>query len=171
MSKKPSTAKSSPGKSRAAPPLRDNLKDSAQQIWLAGLGAFNKAQQEGGKMFDALVQEGLTMQRKAQSAAEVKLTEVNQRMTTMAHEFGSKAAGQWDKLEGLFEERVARALHRLGMPSAHDVHALTRRLEALESAGKAKPAKKAAARPASAKKTAKPATKKASRPAARKKSA
>jgi poly(hydroxyalkanoate) granule-associated protein len=108
-----------------------NVKDSAQQIWLAGLGAFTKAQEEGTRVFDALVKEGTAMQRKTHQAAEEKLTEATQRMTTMAQEMGSRATGQWDKLESIFEERVAKALHRLGMPSAAEVQALRAQVETL----------------------------------------
>ena len=36
--------------------LSSTVKDSAQQIWLAGLGAFAKAQEEGNKVFEALVE-------------------------------------------------------------------------------------------------------------------
>ena len=52
-------------------PLAGAIKDSAQQIWLAGLGAFSKAQEEGGKVFDTLVKEGLTIQRKKIGRAHV----------------------------------------------------------------------------------------------------
>ena len=43
---------------KSSPQLSSAVKDSAQQIWLAGLGAFAKAQEEGSKVFDALVKEG-----------------------------------------------------------------------------------------------------------------
>ena len=118
--------------------------ESAQQIWLAGLGAFTKAQQEGSKVFDALVQEGLAMQRKAQSTAETKLSEAGQKMSSMAQELSQRAGGQWDKLEGLFEERVARALLRLGIPSAEEVQALRERVATLEAQLRGAPARKAA---------------------------
>jgi poly(hydroxyalkanoate) granule-associated protein len=61
--------------------LSSTVKDSAQQIWLAGLGAFSKAQEEGGKVFEALVKEGLTIQRKTQAVAEEKISEATSRMT------------------------------------------------------------------------------------------
>jgi poly(hydroxyalkanoate) granule-associated protein len=108
-----------------------HVQDSAQQIWLAGLGAFTKAQEEGSRVFDALVKEGTAMQRKTQQAAEEKLAEATQRMTSMAQEMGSRATGQWDKLESIFEERVAKALHRLGMPTAAEVQALRAQVEDL----------------------------------------
>jgi len=82
------------------------VKDSAQQIWLAGLGAFAKAQEEGTKVFDALVKEGVTIQKKTQSVAEEKLGEVASKMSGMAGDVTSKAGQHWDKLESIFEERT-----------------------------------------------------------------
>lgn len=96
------------------------IKESANQIWLAGLGAFAKAQAEGGKMFDALVQEGEAMQNRARKSAEETFSEVK-----------SKTTGAWDKLEQVFEERVARALHSLSVPTRKDVDALAKRVAEL----------------------------------------
>ncbi|SDJ24868.1 phasin family protein [Variovorax sp. OV700] len=111
----------------------DRIKDSAQQIWLAGLGAFAKMQQEGSKAFEALVKDGAGMQKKTQAAAEETLAQAQTRMAGFASEFGTKAAGQWGKLENIFEERVARALEKLGLPSAADHAALLARVAALEA--------------------------------------
>jgi len=111
----------------------DRIKDSAQQIWLAGLGAFAKMQQEGSKAFEALVKDGAGMQKKTQQAAEETLAQAQQRMAGFASEFGTKAAGQWGKLENIFEDRVARELEKLGAPTAADMAALQARVEALEA--------------------------------------
>ena len=120
-----------------------SVKDSAQHIWAAGLGAFSKAQGEGGKVFEALVKEGMTLQKKTQSAAEEKLGAMASKMSGMAGDVGNKAGQHWDKLESIFEERVAQALKRLGVPSAKDVAALTARIDALSlAAGIKPPAKK-----------------------------
>ena len=140
--------------------LSSTVKESAQQIWLAGLGAFSKAQEEGGKVFEALVKEGLTIQRKTQAVAEEKITEATSRVTTMASDIGSKAQGQWDKLENIFEDRVAKALAKLGVPSARDLEALSARVDALAKGSKAAPAK-AAAKPAAKAPAKKAAAKKA----------
>ena len=104
--------------------LSGAIKDSAQQIWLAGLGAFAKAQAEGGKAFEVLVKEGLSIQRKTQAAAEERISDATSRVSSMANDISSKAAGKWDKLESLFEERVAKALGTLGVPTARDIEAL-----------------------------------------------
>ena len=155
--------------------FKDNVKDSAQQIWLAGLGAFTKAQAEGSKVFDALVKEGAAMQHKTQAAAEEKLTEASQKMSSLASDFGArasefqnKASGQWDKLETIFEDRVAKALHRLGVPSAQDIEALSRRVDELSQAAQ-KPAAKAPVRRAARKTATMPASTTAKKPAVKRK--
>ena len=141
--------------------LANSVKESAQQIWLAGMGAFSKAQEEGGKVFEALVKEGTTLQRKTQAVAEEKLGEVTSRMSNMAGDVGAKAGQQWDKLETIFEERVAKSLNKLGVPSAKDVDALIKRIDALSaqvaklSKASGKPAADAATKPARAAKTVK----------------
>lgn len=144
-------------KKKSGAQLAGTVKESAQQIWLAGLGAFSKAQEEGTKVFEALVKEGLSMQRKTQSVAEEKISEATSRMSNMASDISSRAAGQWDKLENIFEDRVAKSLAKLGVPSSRDLDVLNARIDALaKSMGKsvpasAKPAAKAApkAKPAS----------------------
>ena len=167
---------------KSSPQLSNAVKDSAQQIWLAGLGAFSKAQEEGGKVFETLIKEGLSVQRKTQAVAEERISEATSKMSNMASDIQSRAGNHWDKLENIFEERVAKALSRLGVPSAKEVKALTARIEELEKQhakpGGKTPAAKAPARPAAkapAKAAAKPAAKKAARPAvkrpARKKTA
>jgi poly(hydroxyalkanoate) granule-associated protein len=155
---------------QSIPDLTGAVKDSAQQIWLAGLGAFSKAQQEGGKVFEALVKEGLTIQRKTQSAAEEKVSEATQKMTHLASDIQSRAGTQWDKLENIFEDRVAKALNKLGVPSARDVDALAARLDELDKRIDALSTKAPATRKAAAPKTDNRASKPpaAKRPAARK---
>ncbi len=153
--------------------LASTVKESAQQIWLAGLGAFSKAQEEGGKVFEALVKEGATLQRKTQAVAEGKISDVTSKMSTMAGDVQAKAGQHWDKLESIFEERTAKAMKKLGVPSSKDVQALMDRIDALSAqvASRATaPAKKAAARPA-AKTAAKTAARRAPRKAAAKKAA
>ncbi|MGZ5194588.1 MAG: phasin family protein [Ramlibacter sp.] len=111
--------------------LSGTVRESAQQIWLAGLGAFAKAQEEGGKVFEALVKEGTAIQRKTQAAAEEKISEATNRMATMATDISAKASGQWGKLEDIFEERVSKALNKLGVPSSKDIDVLVARIDEL----------------------------------------
>lgn len=114
--------------------LANAIKDSAQQIWLAGLGAFSKAQEEGGKVFSLLVKEGNAIQKRTMRMTEDKVGEVTGRVTEITDSLSKQANGTWDKLETVFEQRVERALTRLGVPTSKEVAALTERVEQLTAA-------------------------------------
>jgi len=146
--------------------LASTVKDSAQQIWLAGMGAFAKAQAEGRQVFDALVKEGSALQKKTQSAAEERFGDVSSKMTSMAEDVTAKAGKQWDKLESIFEERTAKAMKKLGVPSSKDVEALMARIDALSAqvgASAKSAAKKTASRTGAKTTTKKTAAKRAAR--------
>lgn len=125
------------------------IKDSATQIWLAGLGAFSKAQTEGTKLLSSLIKEGEKVQDRAKKAASkaqadstkffadlVKEGEKVQHRASRAAgssiaDVREKATGTWDKLENVFEDRVARALHSLNVPTKKDIDALGKRVSEL----------------------------------------
>ncbi|OYU32286.1 MAG: hypothetical protein CFE39_04135 [Comamonadaceae bacterium PBBC2] len=103
------------------------------QIWLAGLGAMAKAQEQGSKAIEALVNDGLAFQRKSQVEAQQRLNEATERLSHLASDFGQQTTVRVDRLEHLFEDRVAKALQRLGMPTLYDLQALTERVAQLEA--------------------------------------
>ena len=105
---------------------------AAQNIWLAGLGALASAQAEGSKTFETLVKQGLDMQAQTQALAKEQWAEATERMSALT---GTPAASApWDRLGGIFENRVARALASMGMPSASEVAELRQRVADLEQA-------------------------------------
>ena len=123
---------------KSSPSFAESVKASAQQIWLAGLGAFAKAEEGRGKVFETLAKEGLNIQRRTQAVAEEKISEAASRLagmtsgfTSKANDFTSLATGQWDKLENIFEDRVAKALNKLGVPTSVEVAALVTRIDEL----------------------------------------
>ena len=145
MTRQPRSPSATADAPAAAPSNLPPEADSpAQNVWLAGLGALASAQAEGSKAFESLVKQGLEMQNRAQQLAR-------ERMETMAD---PGTAAPWNRLGGIFEDRVARALASMGMPSAQALAALTARVEALEQAlGQAAPAQPA---PRTARKAAPP---------------
>ena len=110
------------------PQLAAKIKDSARQIWLAGLGAYTKAEEDTGRFFDRLVQEGEQLENKTRGVVEKQLKSVEDRVGDVRE----RATGTWDKLEQLFDERVSGALRRLGIHRREDIEAMERRIEALE---------------------------------------
>jgi poly(hydroxyalkanoate) granule-associated protein len=145
------------------------VKESAQQIWLAGLGAFAKAQEEGTKVFETLVKEGGSIQMRTRAVAEEKFGEVTGRVSKVAGEVSKQATQSWDKLEQVFEQRVERALNQLGVPTSKEIQALIARVEDLNASVQAlggKPVKANRAVAAKVTKTAK-AVKTSAKPASK----
>jgi poly(hydroxyalkanoate) granule-associated protein len=109
--------------------LADRIKDSARQIWLAGLGAYTKAEEDAGRFFERLVQEGELLESKTRGVVEKQIKSVEDRVEGVRE----RASGTWDKLETMFDQRVSGALRRLGIPRREDIEALQRRIDALEA--------------------------------------
>jgi len=135
-----------------APKQEQDLLYSAHQIWLAGLGALSRAQAGAPRIFDELMREGSKLQGGALDAAQKVVMQafqgaqktVNQRVDTVKEQAGET----WDNLEKIFQTRVQRALHQLGMPSAGEISALQRRIEKLEASVSRKDAATRSSRPA-----------------------
>jgi len=146
-----------------------SLVESAQQIWMAGVGAFTRAQGEGSKMFEALVKEGMNLEKTTRSLATGKVDAVRDAVEGRVGVVRERTVDTWDKLEKVFEDRVQRALNRLGIPGRDEINALSARVDELTATlkqGNAS-ASKAASKPASqAKKRVKPVGK-AAKPAAK----
>jgi poly(hydroxyalkanoate) granule-associated protein len=114
--------------------LAQAVLDSSHEIWLAGLGAFAKAQSGGMKVFETLVKQGEGLEAKTRVAAAQTAEAARGAAKAKAKEMQTMAGDTWDKLEQVFENRVARALGRLGVYSAADVKKLTDRVDALSEA-------------------------------------
>ena len=141
-------------------PSAKQVIDSAQQIWLAGLGAFAKAQVEGKKVFETLVARGAQIEERTRHVAEATIETAKEQATKTI----DMATGKFDKLEQVFENRVHSSLNRLGVLTSKDVEALSSQVGELSEAVRALLAKekRSAARPAAKKPVAaakKPATK------------
>ena len=144
---KPAAARNEAGDLQArAEHLSRSLVESAQQIWMAGVGAFNRAQGEGSKLFEALVTEGMNIEKTTRKLAGGRVDAVRDAMEGHVGAVRGRASDTWDRLEKVFEDRVQRALNRLGVPGRDDLAELTARVDALSAKAATKPAAKAAAR-------------------------
>jgi len=114
--------------------LSQAVLNSSHQIWLAGLGAFARAQQEGTKVFEMLVRQGEQLESRTRQAAADTAAAARGAATAKAKEMQRMAGGTWDKLEQVFEDRVARALSKLGVHTQSDVERLAARVDALSEA-------------------------------------
>jgi poly(hydroxyalkanoate) granule-associated protein len=114
--------------------LSQSVLKSSHQIWLAGLGAFAKAQTGGVKVFETLVKQGSSLEAKTRHAAAATADAAREAAASKAKEMHAMAGGTWDKLEQVFQERVARALSQLGVYTSADVERLTKRVNELSEA-------------------------------------
>ena len=113
--------------------LSKRLGESAQQVWLAGVGAFGRAQAEGTKLFETLVKEGLSLEQITRKTAGGKAQAMRDAVETTVGQARERASDTWDRLEKVFEERVHRALRRLEVPSREDLSALIDRVDTLNA--------------------------------------
>lgn len=148
-----SGAKAAPaaGLKAQAEGLSKTIMESAQHIWLAGVGAFGRAQDEGTKLFEALVKEGMSLERKTRSLASGQVDAVRGVVENRVGQVRERATDTWDRLEKVFEDRVQRALNRLGVPGRDEIQALTARVDELNAELRklgGKPASRASAKPA-----------------------
>jgi poly(hydroxyalkanoate) granule-associated protein len=167
-----------------------SLVESAQQIWMAGVGAFTRAQGEGSKLFEALVKEGMNIEQHTRKLATGKVDAVRDAVEDRVGVVRERATDTWDRLEKVFEERVQRALNRLGVPGREELADLVSRVDALtaelkkhgvkpattktakkaaatrKTVAKKAPAKKAAKAPIAARKAAKKSLPRAAHPVA-----
>lgn len=176
MAKFKKTAKKKTAGSRAsaddvqaqAEKLSKTLSESAQQIWLAGVGAFGRAQAEGTKLFEGLVKEGLSLEQTARKFADTRTHVVRDVVENRVDQARGRATDTWDRLEKVFEDRVQRALTQLGVPGRDDLADLSDRVEDLTVELRRQngaPARKASARKAPARKKAARKTTKAAKTA------
>lgn len=104
-------------------PSRD-LRKYTQQIWLAGLGAFARAEEEGGKLFDNLVKLGEELESKTKEIADTTVGEMRERVI-------EKATDTRERVERAFDDRITTALGRLGIPTQKDLDAVNDKLDVL----------------------------------------
>ena len=122
------------GESGPAKDTAQGVFDSSHKIWLAGLGAFSRAQREGAKVFESLVKQGEELQSRTKQAAAETASAARGVAAAKAKEMQEMAGGTWDKLEQVFEDRVARALSKLGVYTQNDVQRLAARVDELAAA-------------------------------------
>ncbi|MFT6341188.1 MAG: poly(hydroxyalkanoate) granule-associated protein [Alcanivorax sp.] len=104
-----------------------DIRKYTHQIWLAGLGAFARAEEEGSGFFDALVEAGREVERHTKDKTESRVEEIKERVR---HHTGETM----DKMEKAFDDRLNKALSRLGLPNKREVEELEKRVHELTSA-------------------------------------
>jgi poly(hydroxyalkanoate) granule-associated protein len=104
-----------------------DLRKYTHQIWLAGLGAFARAEAEGGKFFDALVDIGKDLEARTRDKSESRVDELRERVL-------SRTGETMGKMERAFDDRLNKALSKLGIPNKKEVEVLQQKVQELTAA-------------------------------------
>jgi poly(hydroxyalkanoate) granule-associated protein len=106
--------------------LQEDVKDSAQKIYLAGLGALTVAGEEGNKLFKTLVERG----EKFESGAKIPTDGLKNTAETVK----GRASDIYNKIEDMVNDQVGFALQRLGVPTRDEINNLSQQVDALREA-------------------------------------
>ena len=120
-------------KSTSSPPLSADIIGSIRKIWLAGLGAFAMAEAGGSKLFATLVEEGEKVEAHTRQVTKEKVETVKSRLENTVEEIKDRATDTFDGVEQLFEDRMARVLLRLGVPTSEDIQELSERVASIDT--------------------------------------
>jgi poly(hydroxyalkanoate) granule-associated protein len=127
---------------RKAKEMQADMTESAYRIWLAGLGAVAYAQENGTRLFNELVKRG----REMEARAKVPLPRPD--VAATLRDATGRATTAWQHLGKGVDEQVTAALHRMGVPTRHEIATLSKRVELLTaSIEKLKPKPRALAKP------------------------
>ncbi len=88
-----------------------------KQIWLAGLGAFSRAEEEGNKLFDSLVQVGEELESKTTEIADQTVEKVSEKAR-------ESVTDTKDKVEKIVDRGVNHSLNRIGLVTVKDIQYL-----------------------------------------------
>lgn len=105
-----------------------DFKKYTKQIWLAGLGAFSRAEEEGNRLFDSLVKVGEELETKTTDIADSTVEavgEVKERMT-------ERVSDTKERVERALDERVNLTLSRIGLASHREVSQMMELIERLD---------------------------------------
>lgn len=114
------------------------VKESAKNVVLAGLGVFSiaqkeatkvydKASKEANKFYDTLVKEGKTLEKKSKKSVD----EITNKAESKFINIKNAATKQFSKIENVFETKVESALNKLDIPTADDLKGLSKRVDTL----------------------------------------
>ncbi|NBA94086.1 phasin family protein [Pseudomonas sp. R5(2019)] len=110
------------------------VRSYARRIWLAGLGAYARVGHEGAEYVRELIKTGEAVEQQGKQRIDHELDAANNEIESVKSTVTSvkgKVEVQLDKIENAFDNRVASALNRIGIPSRHDVETLSAKLDEL----------------------------------------
>lgn len=107
------------------------ITDSAHKIWLAGLGAFAKAQAEGTRAFEQLMREGAALEQQTRKYTKDRLDEMRDRFETTTERLRKTGQSSMERMQSLIDERIARTVERMAVPTRNELDRLANQMAEL----------------------------------------
>jgi len=107
--------------------MKNDIKNTVNNLWLAGLGVASMAQKESLKVYNSLIKEGKTLEKKSNKAVKKVTTKAEKRLNSIRQ----IADKQINKVENLFETRIESVLKKLDIPTVKDIKGLSSKVDSL----------------------------------------
>ena len=107
--------------------MKNEIKNTINNVWLAGLGVASFAQKETYKVYGSLIKEGKTLEKKSKKTVKEVSNKAEKRFTSIR----KIANKQYSKVENLFETRIESVLKKLDIPTIKDINGLSKKVDLL----------------------------------------
>jgi len=108
--------------------LPDEASSRAREIWLAGLGALERLEDEGDKIFQSLVERGKNYEAKRREQFERATENLREQQEEFTKDVTERLDDAADSVERVVSDTLSGTLDRIGVPSRSEVRGLSRRV-------------------------------------------
>lgn len=108
--------------------LPDEVTNQAREIWLAGLGALSRLEQEGDKVFQSLVERGKSYENKRRKQFEEATDTLLERQESFAQDVTQRLDDATTSVEKIVSDTLSETLGSIGVPTNNEVRGLSRRV-------------------------------------------
>jgi len=108
--------------------LPDEVTGRAREIWLAGLGALSRLEQEGDKVFESLVERGKDYEDKRSQQLQEATENFRQQQESLTQDVTKRLDDATKSVEKAVSDTLSGTLGRIGVPTRDEVRGLSRRV-------------------------------------------
>jgi len=108
--------------------LPDEVTGRAREIWLAGLGALSRLEQEGDKVFESLVERGKDYEDKRSQQLQEATENFRKQQESLTQDVSKRLDDATKSVEKAVSDTLSGTLGRIGVPSRDEVRGLSRRV-------------------------------------------
>ena len=108
--------------------LPDEVTGRAREIWLAGLGALSRLEQEGDKVFQSLVERGKDYEDKRSKQIQDATENLRKQQESFTKDVTQRLDDATQSVEKAVSDTLSGTLGRIGVPTRDEVRGLSRRV-------------------------------------------